>query len=52
MLNRVLIVGIDANLLTVRQSLFVSRSYDSQIATPSEIDEKLQLGGSTLSFFR
>jgi hypothetical protein len=41
---RVLTVGIDMDLLTVRQALLVSRGYDSQITTPWDIDEKLQFG--------
>jgi hypothetical protein len=41
---RVLTVGIDMDLLTVRQRLFASRGYDSRIATPWDIDKKLQFG--------
>jgi DNA-binding response OmpR family regulator len=38
---RVLTVGTDVDLLTVRQALLVSRGYDSLIATPEDVDEKL-----------
>ena len=41
---RVLFVGIDMDLLTVRQRLFASRGYDSLIATPWNIDKKSQFG--------
>jgi hypothetical protein len=41
---RVLIVGIDVDLLMTRQALLASRGYDSLIATPEDIDEKLQSG--------
>ena len=41
---RILTVGIDIDLLMVRQKLFASQGYDSRIATPWEIDEKLQFG--------
>ena len=44
MLYRVLFVGIDVDLLEARQRLFASRGYDSRIATPWDIDEKLQFG--------
>jgi DNA-binding response OmpR family regulator len=41
---RVLTVGIDVDLLTVRQALLASRGYDSLIATPEDVDEKLHSG--------
>lgn len=41
---RVLIVGIDIGLLETRQALLASRGYDSVIATPEDVDEKLQSG--------
>jgi hypothetical protein len=48
MLYRVLFVGIDVGLLEARQRLFASRGYDSRVATPWDIDEKLQFGGFDL----
>lgn len=39
---RVLTVGTDVGLLTTRQALLVSRGYDSLIATPEDLDEKLR----------
>jgi|ERR1700722_9589057 DNA-binding response OmpR family regulator len=39
---RVLTVGTDVDLLTTRQALLVSRGYDSLIATPEDLDEKLR----------
>jgi hypothetical protein len=39
---RVLIVGIDVDLLMIRQVLLTSWGYDSLIATPEDVDEKLQ----------
>ena len=39
---RVLIVGIDVDLLQIRQVLLTSWGYDSLIATPEDVDEKLQ----------
>jgi len=44
MWHRVLTVGIDVDLLTVRQALLASRGYDSLIATPEDVDEKLHSG--------
>jgi DNA-binding response OmpR family regulator len=44
MRHRVLTVGIDVVLLTTRQALLASRGYDSLIATPRDVDEKLQSG--------
>jgi DNA-binding response OmpR family regulator len=41
---RVLTVGTDVDLLATRQALLVSRGYDSLIATPEDVDEKLQSG--------
>jgi hypothetical protein len=41
---RILTVGIDLNLLETRQAVLTSRGYDSLIATPGDIDEKLQSG--------
>ena len=41
---RVLIVGIDVDLLMIRQVLLTSWGYDSLIATPEDVDEKLQSG--------
>lgn len=41
---RVLIVGIDVDLLAIRQVLLKSWGYDSQIATPWDVDEQLRSG--------
>ena len=41
---RVLSVGIDEGLLKTRQVLLASRGYDSQIATPEDVNEKLRSG--------
>jgi DNA-binding response OmpR family regulator len=41
---RVLTVGIDVGLLSTRQALLTSRGYDSLIATPRDVDEKLRSG--------
>lgn len=41
---RVLIVGRDVDLLMIRQVLLRSWGYDSMIATPQDVDEKLQSG--------
>jgi DNA-binding response OmpR family regulator len=41
---RVLIVGTDVDLLEIRQVLLTSWGYDSLIATPEDVDEKLQFG--------
>jgi DNA-binding response OmpR family regulator len=39
-----LIVGRDVDLLMIRQVLLTSWGYDSLIATPEDVDEKLQSG--------
>jgi PleD family two-component response regulator len=39
---RILSVGTDLNLLATRHSLLASRGYDPLIATPDDVDEKLQ----------
>jgi DNA-binding response OmpR family regulator len=39
---RVLTVGTDVGMLATRQALLVSRGYDSLIATPEDLDEKLR----------
>ena len=44
MRNRILAVGTDVDLLSSRQALLISRGYDSLIATPEDVDEKLQSG--------
>ena len=44
MRHRVLIVGRDLDLLEIRRVLLKSWGYDSQIATPADVDEKLQSG--------
>ena len=41
---RVLAVGTDVDLLTTRQAVLASRGYDSMIATPKDVDEKLRSG--------
>ena len=41
---RVLIVGIDVDLLAIRQVLLNSWGYDSLIATPWDVDEQLRSG--------
>jgi hypothetical protein len=41
---RVLIVGIDVDLLEIRQVLLNSWGHDSLIATPEDFDQKLQSG--------
>jgi hypothetical protein len=41
---RVLIVGMDVDLLMIRQVLLTSWGYDSLIATPEDVDEKLKSG--------
>jgi DNA-binding response OmpR family regulator len=38
---RVLTVGIDVELLETRQALLTSRGYESLIAAPADVDEKL-----------
>jgi DNA-binding response OmpR family regulator len=43
-MKSVLSVGIDPGLLKTRQALLASRGYDSVIATPEEVDEKLHSG--------
>jgi DNA-binding response OmpR family regulator len=45
---RVLTAGTDVGLLTTRQALLTSRGYDSVIATPADVDEKLRSGGFDL----
>jgi DNA-binding response OmpR family regulator len=45
---RILTVGKDVGLLTTRQALLTSRGYDSVIAMPEDVDEKLQSGGFDL----
>jgi DNA-binding response OmpR family regulator len=45
---RVLIVGTDADLLTTRQPLLASNGYDSMVATPEDVDEKLEAGSFEL----
>jgi DNA-binding response OmpR family regulator len=42
--HRVLTVGIDMGLLSTRQALLASRGYDPVIATPNDVDEKLNSG--------
>ncbi len=44
MRHRILTVGIDVGLLMTRQAVLVSRGYESLIATPRDVDEKLQSG--------
>jgi CheY-like chemotaxis protein len=41
---RILTVGTDVDLLTTRQAVLASRGYESLIATPEDVDEKLQSG--------
>jgi DNA-binding response OmpR family regulator len=41
---RILTVGIDLDLLTTRQAVLISRGYESLIATPADVDEKLRSG--------
>ena len=41
---RVLTVGTDVDLLMIRQVLLTSWGYDCLIATPEDVDEKLQSG--------
>jgi DNA-binding response OmpR family regulator len=41
---RILTIGIDMGLLETRQALLTSRGYDSVIATPEDVDEKLPSG--------
>jgi DNA-binding response OmpR family regulator len=48
---RVLIVGRDVDLLMIRQVLLTSWGYDSLIATPEDVDEKLQSGRFDLVIF-
>jgi DNA-binding response OmpR family regulator len=45
---RVLSVGIVEGLLKTRQALLASRGYDSQIATPEDVNEKLHSGAFDL----
>jgi DNA-binding response OmpR family regulator len=44
MQSRILTVGTDADLLSTRQALLVSRGYDSVIATLDDFEEKLRSG--------
>jgi DNA-binding response OmpR family regulator len=44
---RILTVGIDVDL-TTRQAVLTSRGYESLIATPEDVDEKLQSGNFDL----
>jgi hypothetical protein len=48
---RVLSVGIDVDLLTTRQALLASQGYDSEIATPTGVDEKLRSATFDLVIF-
>jgi hypothetical protein len=41
---RILSVGTDQKLLQTRHALLASRGYDPLIATPEDVDEKLQAG--------
>jgi DNA-binding response OmpR family regulator len=41
---RILTVGIDVGLLTTRQAVLASPGYESLIATPEDVDEKLHSG--------
>jgi hypothetical protein len=41
---RILTIGIDVRLLTTRQALLISCGYNSLLATPEEVEEKLQSG--------
>jgi DNA-binding response OmpR family regulator len=41
---RILTVGVDVSLLSTRQALLTSCGYDSLIATPEDVDEKLNAG--------
>ena len=41
---RVLTVGSDVDILATRQALLTSRGYDSLIATPADVHEKLHSG--------
>jgi DNA-binding response OmpR family regulator len=43
-MQSVLSVGIDPGLLKTRQALLASHGYDSVIATPEDVDEKLHSG--------
>lgn len=48
---RVLIVGIDVDLLEIRQVLLKSWGYDSLIATTEDVEEKIQSGRFDLVIF-
>ena len=48
---RILAIGIDMGLLETRQALLTSRGYDSVIATPEDVDEKLPSGRFDLVIF-
>jgi hypothetical protein len=41
---RILSIGTDVKLLETRHALLASRGYDPQIATPEDVEEKLQTG--------
>jgi hypothetical protein len=41
---RILSVGTDVKLLETRHALLASRGYDSLIATPEDVDEKVNSG--------
>jgi CheY-like chemotaxis protein len=41
---RILCVGVDMRLLNTRQALLDSRGYESWIATPADVDEKMSSG--------
>jgi DNA-binding response OmpR family regulator len=45
---RILSVGTDMIILETRHPLLASRGYDPLIATPEDVDEKLQAGGFDL----
>jgi DNA-binding response OmpR family regulator len=48
---RILPVGIDVDLLATRQAVLTSRGYESLIATPEDVDEKLRSGRFDLVIF-
>jgi CheY-like chemotaxis protein len=41
---RILTAGVDVDLLSTRQALLASGGYESVIATPGDVDEKLHSG--------
>jgi DNA-binding response OmpR family regulator len=43
-MQRILSVGTDPGLLKSRQAVLASQGYDSAIATPEDVDEKLRSG--------